>query len=156
MFGNISQEGDKMLRRVYLTGLVLIVLLMCFSTVGLSETDEPSEPIYEDEYHLKDPLQFIIEHRGSFSLDVSLKVYDEPQENEGSEGPDAGYDVEWDEPLYYKGSTKTVWLTYNGFGFTIIVDGPDAGLNTDIYILINLRHIVITMEIHISTSIIPV
>lgn len=156
MFVNISQEGDKMMRRVYLTSIVLIVLLMCFSTVVLSENEEPSEPIYEDEYHIKNPLQFIVEHRGSFSLDFSIKVYDEPQENDGSEGPDAGYDVEWDEPLYYKGSTKTFWLTYNGFGLTVIVDGPDLGLNTDIYILINLRHIVITIEIHISTGIVPV
>lgn len=156
MFDNIPQEGDKMLRRVYLTGVVLIVLLTCFTSVGLSENDESSEPIYEYEYYVKDPLQFIIDHQSSFSLDVSIKVYDEPQENDNSDGLDAGHDVDWDEPLYYKGSTKTIWLTFNGFGLIIVVDGPDLGLNTDIYILINLRHIVISIEIHISTGIIPV
>jgi hypothetical protein len=151
-----SQEGDKMLRRVYLTGVIFAVLLLCFTTTGLSETDESSEPIAEYDYHLKDPLDFIIEHQGSFSIDISIKAYDEPQGNDNSDGLDAGHDRDWDEPLYYKGSTKTMWLTYNGYGIIIVVDGPDFGLNADIYIIINLRHIVINIEIHISTGIIPV
>jgi hypothetical protein len=81
-------------------------------------------------------------------------VYKGPLEG-NSEGLDYGYEREWDEPLYYKGSTKTIWLTYNGYGIHIVVDGPDMGLNTDIYIEIYLRHVDGSIEIHIWTGIVP-
>ena len=145
-----------MLRRAYIASVIFIALLMCSITIVSAEPTESSEPFYEYENHFEKPLRFIINHEGSLSLDVFIEVYDEPQENENSEGVDLGYNIEWDEPLYYKGSTKEIWLTYDGYGIYITINGPDAGLNTHAYIEIRARHVNADIEIHISTGIIPV
>ena len=145
-----------MLRRAYLASVIFMAFLMCTTTLMLAEPTESPEPIYEYENHYERPLRFIINDDGSLSLDVFIEVYDEPQENENSEGLDIGYDIEWDEPLYYKGSTKEIWLTYDGYGIHIIINGPDAGLNTHTYIEIQARYVNADVEIHISTGIIPV
>jgi hypothetical protein len=144
-----------MLRKVYCIAVILIAFLMCATTLTIADSNEPSEPIYEYEYHIEKPLQIIINHQGSFSIDFYLEVYEEPQEGE-SEGLDYGYEIKWDEPLYYKGSTKEIWLTYDGYGIYIIIQGPDMGFNSDTYIEIRLRHVNVFLEIHISTGIIPV
>lgn len=145
-----------MLRRTYLLGAILMAFLLCATTNGLAETNGTSEPISEYEYHVEEPLQFIVDHQGYISMDVFIEIYEEPQENENSDGFDAGYTIDWDEPLYYKGSTKEIWLTYNGYGIQITIDGPDVGLNTDVYVEIYLRHVNTYVEIHISTGIVPV
>jgi len=128
---------------------------MCTTTIALSESEEPSEPIREYEHHIFNPLQIFIDHQGYFSLDVYFKVYGEPQEG-NDDGFNAGAGIDWDEPLYYKGSTKGIWLLFNGFGIIIIMDGPDLGLNTDIYIIFKTRHISFVLEIHTNSGIVPV
>lgn len=144
-----------MLRKVSIIGVIFIAFLMCATTMAIADNNEPSEPIYEYEYHVEKPLQIIINHQGSFSLDFYLEVYEEPQEGE-SEDLEYGYEIEWDEPLYYKGSTKEIWLTYDGYGIYIIIHGPDMGFNSNTYIEIRLRHVNVYLEINISTGIIPV
>jgi hypothetical protein len=143
-----------MLRRAYIAGAILIVLVLSITPLGIAEDgEEPQEPIYESEHHFFRPIN-IGGHGGEISADANIDVYEEPQEG-NDEGLDHGFEREWDEPLYYKGSTKTMWLAYNGYGIHIVIIGPDMGLNTHIYIEIYLRHVGAEIEVHINTGIIP-
>jgi hypothetical protein len=144
-----------MLRKAYFLCAILMAFLICAIPMGLAEEEEPTEPIYEYEKHIYRPFSFYFIQEGEFICDIYIDIYEEPLEG-NSEGLDYGYEKEWDEPLYYKGSTKTIWLTYNGYGIHIVIDGPDMGLNTIIYIEIYLRHVDGIIEIHILTGIIPV
>jgi hypothetical protein len=144
-----------MVRKGYFLCAILISFLMCALPTAFAEEGEPTEPIYEYEKHIHEPFTFYEIQDGDFICDIYIDVYEEPLEG-NSDGLDYGYEKEWDEPLYYKGSTKGIWLTYNGYGIYIVVDGPDMGLNTDIYIEIYLRHVDGSIEIHILTGIIPV
>jgi hypothetical protein len=149
------REGDRMLIKAYFIMGICLVFLLCATTVGLSESNEPSEPIYEYDYHYERPLLHIANQDGSLTVDAFIEVYDEPQEGNG-EGFDAGYSITWDEPLYYKGSTKEIWVTYDGYGFRMKIIGPDAGMNTHVYIEISSRYFTLYIEGHVSTGIIPV
>jgi hypothetical protein len=143
------REGDKMLRKWYFTMCICLLFLLCATSVGLSE------PIYENDYHYERPLRHIVNQDGSLTVDAFIEIYDEPQEGSG-EGFDAGYSITWDEPLYYKGGTKEIWITYNGFGIKVKIIGPDAGMNTHAYIEISSRYFTLYIEGHVSTGIIPV
>lgn len=116
--------------------------------------EEPSEPVYSYDYHFKIPILIAVGCQGWISLDVSVDIYDEPQDG-NSEGRDSGWYISWDEPLYYKGSTKAVWWTFNGHGFYIRINGPDAFLNTHAYIMIKGRHVSINIEFHFTTGVLP-
>jgi hypothetical protein len=150
------REGDNMLRKAYFTLGLCLVFLLCGTMVGLSESDEPSEPIYENDYHYERPLRHIVNEDGYLSVDAFIEIYDEPQEGDDSEGFDAGHSITWDEPFYYKGSTKKFWFTYDGFGINIKIIGPDAAMNTHVYIEISSRYFTIYIEGHVSTGLIPV
>lgn len=150
-----SLEGITTIRKAYLIGLIFISFLICTSFVGLAGTNESSEPIYKEEYNVEKPLRLFSDQDGSISLGLSVEVYEEPQDN-NSDGVDYGFEIDWDEPLYYKGSTKEIWLLYNGFGIQITIIGPDAGLNTHVYIVLHFRHINVNIEVHVSTGVIPV
>ena len=145
-----------MLKKAYLISAIFLALLICVSIPGSADEDDSSEPIYENDYHYERTIPIINDLEGSFSLDASIEIYEEPQDNDNSEGLDYGLEVDWDEPLYYKGSTKTLWLTYNGYGVNIEKDGPDAGLNGDTTLEINGRYVNAEVETEFSTGLIPV
>ncbi len=138
-----------MVKKVYFTMGIGLIFLLCATSVGLSET------IYENDYHYERPLEHIANQDGLLTLDAYIEVYDEPQEVSG-EGFDIGYKITWDEPLYYKGSTKEIWVTYDGYGIKMKIIGPDAGMNTHVYIEISSRYFTLYFEVHVSTGIIPV
>jgi hypothetical protein len=144
-----------MLRKAYFLGAILIVFLICIQPTALAEEEEPQEPVYRYEKHIHEPFTFYEIEGGDVRCDITIDVYKESLEG-NSDGLNYGYEKDWDEPLYYKGSTKGIWLTYNGYGIYIVIKGPDMGLNTHIYVEVYLRHLDGSIEIHILTGIIPV
>jgi hypothetical protein len=155
IFDSVYAGGLKMLRKAYLLGAISIAFIICMQPMVLAEEKELTEPKYEFERHIYEPFSFYFIQDGEFICDIYIDIYEEPLEG-NSEGLEYGYENEWDEPLYYKGSIKTIWLTYNGYGICIVIDGPDMGLNTHIYVEIYLRHVDGSIDIHILTGIIPV
>ncbi len=144
-----------MVRKAFLIGFIFMLFIICTSFTGIAGPDESNEPIYEDEHNFEKPLRLPNFQDGSISLGFAVEVYGEPQEND-SDGLDYGFEIDWDEPLYYKGSTKDIWLLYNGFGIQITIIGPDAGMNTHVYIVLHFRYINVNIEVHVSSGVVPV
>jgi hypothetical protein len=114
------------------------------------ESDEPdngddgeneTEPIYDNSHQFQREVGNSPLSIGVLEVSSSVEIYQDPQQNNNSDGLEVETDIDFNEPLYYLGPDRSVSVTYNGYGATVSKSGPDAGLNKGTSIEFYGRHV---------------